>query len=226
MVKVAALSLVLSLAASICNAAKRKVPESPGSTSETTGQNVFKEFWKNYTKVWTANSTIPYYLCEWQEPTNMSDNGLQIITHFDTTNSFTLNWTFAANNSMESDFSDGIFRRYMVYQNWTCAVFRDEFWRKLTLEEQKGGLTEQNNKKRRKREKRKSTKAPKVSVKLSFTSVDYRMVFDNTKKGHVPDDCRSKYREVINTAKNYRIYKKACKMTQGPEKPFTLTVGI
>ncbi|XP_075723102.1 uncharacterized protein LOC142765646 isoform X2 [Rhipicephalus microplus] len=211
MLKVTALALVFTAIARFCNAAEANDPKTIRSTYGTIVSNVFKEFWTKYKKVWTANSTVPFYNCEWQEPTDVTENGLQIITHFDTTNSFKLNWTFAGNNSMKSILQEGVFRRYMEYQNGTCAVFKDEFWRIVTPEETKDPSTE---------------KMPKVKTKLAFTSVDYRMVFDDTKRGHVPNDCRKKYRTVVMTAPNYRIYQKACKKTEAEKHPFTITVGF
>uniref|UniRef100_A0A224YN75 Lipocalin n=1 Tax=Rhipicephalus zambeziensis TaxID=60191 RepID=A0A224YN75_9ACAR len=205
MLKIAVLALVLTAAGKLSNAAESKVPKAPGSTSETTTQHTLQEFWKNYKKVWTANSTVPYYGCEWQEPTNINETGLQIITHFDTINAFTLNWTFAEKNTMKSKLKEGVFTRYMVYQNNTCAVFKDEFRRKISSKEAEGSASGKKKKEKGKKGKKKT----KYSV-----GVDYRMVFDDTKKGHVPADCREEYRKVIGNATNYRIYRNACRKAQ------------
>uniref|UniRef100_L7M8K4 Putative group i salivary lipocalin n=1 Tax=Rhipicephalus pulchellus TaxID=72859 RepID=L7M8K4_RHIPC len=221
MLKITVLALVLSAAGTLCNVAEAKVPKALTSTPATTGQHLLKEFWSIYKKVWTANSTVPIYGCEWEEPDNMTETGLQIKTHFDTVNSFTLNWTFTQNNTMKSELPEGEFRRSMVYRNWTCAVFKDEFWRKTPLEDTTTKKPAKKPKKKGKKEKKKKGKKGKKEKgeKLTFSGVQYRMVFDDTKKGHVPDDCRQEYRNVIGTATNYRIYKNACRKALAQHDP-------
>uniref|UniRef100_A0A224YKN2 Lipocalin n=1 Tax=Rhipicephalus zambeziensis TaxID=60191 RepID=A0A224YKN2_9ACAR len=240
MLKITVFALVLTATGELCNAAEAKVSKAPGSTSEASRQHKFEEFWKKYKKVWTANSTVPFYDCEWEEPTNMSDDGLQIITHFGIGNSFTLNWTFSDKDTMTSELPEGVFTRYMEYQNETCAVFKDEYVRKLPLKEEKDKKKKKKTKKKsekkkekedkkdskkkkkkksKKEKKKKGKKAKKETGNTPVKSVDYRMVFDDTKIGHVPNDCREKYRNVTGQATNYRIYKRTCRNAQAKKNP-------
>ncbi|KAL1442434.1 hypothetical protein MTO96_030805, partial [Rhipicephalus appendiculatus] len=44
--------------------------------------NVFKQFWTNYTKVWTIETNDDKYECQWEKLINMNETGLEIETHF------------------------------------------------------------------------------------------------------------------------------------------------
>uniref|UniRef100_A0A131YFK9 Lipocalin n=1 Tax=Rhipicephalus appendiculatus TaxID=34631 RepID=A0A131YFK9_RHIAP len=230
MLKITVLALVLTTTGELRNAAEAKQSKAPGSTSEASRQHKFKEFWNNYKKVWTANSTVPFYDCEWEEPANMSESEdrLQIITHFGIGNSFTLNWTFSDNDTMTSELPEGVFTRYMEYQNGTCAVFKDEYVRKSPPNEEADKKKKKKKNKKSKKEKekedkkdskKKKKKSKKEKKKKEIKGVDYRMVFDDTKIGHVPNDCREKYRNVIGQATNHRIYKRACRNAQAKKNP-------
>ncbi|KAL3196112.1 hypothetical protein MRX96_015592 [Rhipicephalus microplus] len=109
----------------LCNAAEMNSEES-ARTSQEVLPNVFKEFWKNHTKVWTVKSThAPLYDCEREVFTSVNDTSLQTKIYFDTENS--LNWTFTGNDTITSELSEHItVRRGILYQNGTCAVFKTE----------------------------------------------------------------------------------------------------
>ncbi|XP_037499627.1 uncharacterized protein LOC119373643 isoform X3 [Rhipicephalus sanguineus] len=84
------------------------------------------------------NSTNVFYSCEWEEPKNMTDTGLQTITHFDTYNMIIFNWTFDKNNTITSKLTDFGITRRIVYHNISCAVFKDEMWWQRPGKKQKG----------------------------------------------------------------------------------------
>ncbi|KAL1473151.1 hypothetical protein MTO96_038885, partial [Rhipicephalus appendiculatus] len=74
-------------------------------------------------------------------------------------------------------------------------------------------------KEEKKDSKKKKKKSKKEKKKEEIKGVDYRMVFDDTKIGHVPNDCREKYRNVIGQATNYRIYNRTCRNAQAKKNP-------
>ncbi|XP_075721698.1 uncharacterized protein LOC142765030 [Rhipicephalus microplus] len=199
MLKITRLALVLTATGVLHNAGEAAVPEASSSISETPRNKTFKEFWTNFTKVWTANSTVPYYKCEWQEPKNITDLGLTIITHFEGRHYFTINWTFAENNTLTSKLPDGEITRSFVYQNHTCAVFKDQIsW----------NITESIPKKHKPKKGKKRTKY------TTGRTFQYRLVFFKQRNQHVSHDCRREYRKVIGNATNFRIYFKNCTLTQ------------
>ncbi|XP_037499626.1 uncharacterized protein LOC119373643 isoform X2 [Rhipicephalus sanguineus] len=109
------------------------------------------------------NSTNVFYSCEWEEPKNMTDTGLQTITHFDTYNMIIFNWTFDKNNTITSKLTDFGITRRIVYHNISCAVFKDEMWWQRPGKKQKG-------KKSEKRERRYARE--KCSIQTGFRSHD------------------------------------------------------
>uniref|UniRef100_A0A6G5A523 Putative lipocalin n=1 Tax=Rhipicephalus microplus TaxID=6941 RepID=A0A6G5A523_RHIMP len=126
MLKITGLALALTAVAALHKAVEATMLEASGSTTKKPVNNTFYKFWTNFTKVWTANSTVPFYQCEWQEPKNITEAGLTTVTHFEGRHSFTLNWTFAKNNTLTSKLPDGEITRSFVYRNNSCAVFKDE----------------------------------------------------------------------------------------------------
>uniref|UniRef100_L7M8R7 Putative group i salivary lipocalin n=1 Tax=Rhipicephalus pulchellus TaxID=72859 RepID=L7M8R7_RHIPC len=188
--KITLIAVILTGAGELYDAAEAKMPQPSGCSTETTKQHAFQVFWTNHTEVWTANSTVPYYECEWKELKNMNETGLQIVTHFDTMNTSTLNWTFAENDTMKSELKDGILRRRIVHQKQTCAVFRDAFfWRKTSKRKNAG------------------------------KGLQYRLVFYDTNEKDPVHDCEKKYYKEIRSLKSYGIYRSYCGSTQVKGSP-------
>uniref|UniRef100_A0A131Z625 Lipocalin n=1 Tax=Rhipicephalus appendiculatus TaxID=34631 RepID=A0A131Z625_RHIAP len=98
MCRITVLALLFTAARKFCNVAGVEA-------EQDCKPNVFKQFWTNYTKVWTIWTTDDYYDCQWEERENMNETGLQIATHFLYYNkSYTWHryWMFDENNTLTS----------------------------------------------------------------------------------------------------------------------------
>uniref|UniRef100_A0A131Z729 Lipocalin n=1 Tax=Rhipicephalus appendiculatus TaxID=34631 RepID=A0A131Z729_RHIAP len=125
MCRITVLALLFTAARKFCNVAGVEA-------EQDCKPNVFKQFWTNYTKVWTIWTTDDYYDCQWEERENMNETGLQIATHFLYYNkSYTWHryWMFDENNTLTSlEEPIGVYKRHLVYQNTSCAVLKVELW--------------------------------------------------------------------------------------------------
>uniref|UniRef100_L7MBW9 Putative group i salivary lipocalin n=1 Tax=Rhipicephalus pulchellus TaxID=72859 RepID=L7MBW9_RHIPC len=183
--KITVLALVLTTARKLCNAADTDGPTPPGCATETTTNNTFQLFWKNRTKVWTVNSTVMFYNCEWEEA-NITKTGLAAITHFGTYNMIKFNWTFHKSDMMLCKRTDGEIKRRMVYQSENCAVFVDQI--------------------RRRDNTSTTTARPK------FSGRQYRLVVDDKNKTEmIPRGCQEKYDRATRRSESYIIYHEGCK---------------
>uniref|UniRef100_L7M8S8 Putative group i salivary lipocalin n=1 Tax=Rhipicephalus pulchellus TaxID=72859 RepID=L7M8S8_RHIPC len=182
--KITVVALVLTAAGKLCNAVDKNGPTPPGCATENTTKNAFQLFWKNHTKVWTANSTVMFYNCEWEEA-NITQDGLAAITHFDTYNMIKFNWTFHNKDMMLCKREDGQIKRRMVYQSENCAVFVDQMKRR--------------------------DNTSKTTVRPKFSGRQYRLVVDDTHKTEVPEDCKRRYYKATSRLQSYMIYREGCK---------------
>uniref|UniRef100_L7M9C7 Putative group i salivary lipocalin n=1 Tax=Rhipicephalus pulchellus TaxID=72859 RepID=L7M9C7_RHIPC len=197
MLKITILALVLTATGKLRNAADAKAPPAPGCANETTAQNKFQLFWREHKKVWTVNSTVIFYNCEWEEA-NITESGLASITHFytynietgraaithiDAYNMIKFNWTFHKSDMMLSKREDGVIKRRLVYQNKTCAVFWDEITRRDA----------------------KSKSKPFKKGRL------YRLVVDDSSETEVSDECKKRYDKARGHLQSYMIYRQECK---------------
>uniref|UniRef100_L7M8J4 Putative group i salivary lipocalin n=1 Tax=Rhipicephalus pulchellus TaxID=72859 RepID=L7M8J4_RHIPC len=197
--------------------------------------NVFNEFWKNHTKMWTIQKTDVLRTCEWFEPKNITGSGLDIMTHFKDNNTpkeMKEHWIYEENATITRPDPAGYgqYEERIIHQNVTCAVIRvdlfwfakDSWWNVTCGEQPKKDGKGQGDLKKQQgagdtdmypdwEEKCCKKSKKKDQPYLCNSRPHHKLLADDKSKKSVPKDCIDAYNNAKGTVwRDVQIYKDDC----------------